>query len=144
MPSGDRHEKVGRTTVLVVGRVVRRRMHRFFVAITGHRWEGPLRLAVLYGLRRSEPLGQLPWQDGCSASATLAGMLLPAVAVAICSSTYGVTPAPVTPSVAAESSALRTAASTTASSSAAASGIGTVSNTPVAGRDRLANVAANL
>ncbi len=35
-------------------------MHQFFAAITGHRWEGPLRLAVLYGLRRSELLG-LRW-----------------------------------------------------------------------------------
>jgi integrase len=35
-------------------------MHRFLTAITGHRWEAPLRLAVLYGLRRSELLG-LHW-----------------------------------------------------------------------------------
>ena len=31
-------------------------LHRFLVAISGHRWEAPLRLAVLYGLRRSELL----------------------------------------------------------------------------------------
>ncbi len=31
-------------------------LHRFLVAIAGHRWEAPLRLAVLYGLRRSELL----------------------------------------------------------------------------------------
>jgi integrase len=35
-------------------------MHRFLTAISGHRWEAPLRLAVLYGLRRSELLG-LRW-----------------------------------------------------------------------------------
>jgi integrase len=35
-------------------------MHRFLTAISGHRWEAPLRLAVLYGLRRSELLG-LHW-----------------------------------------------------------------------------------
>ena len=35
-------------------------MHRFLTAIHGHRWEAPLRLAVLYGLRRSELLG-LHW-----------------------------------------------------------------------------------
>jgi integrase len=33
---------------------------RFLTAIAGHRWEAPLRLAVLYGLRRSELLG-LRW-----------------------------------------------------------------------------------
>jgi integrase len=31
-------------------------LHQFLVAIAGHRWEAPLRLAVLYGLRRSELL----------------------------------------------------------------------------------------
>jgi integrase len=31
-------------------------LHHFLVAIDGHRWEAPLRLAVLYGLRRSELL----------------------------------------------------------------------------------------
>ena len=31
-------------------------LHRFLIAISGHRWEAPLRLAVLYGLRRSELL----------------------------------------------------------------------------------------
>jgi len=35
-------------------------IQRFFETIRGHRWEGPLRLAVLYGLRRSELLG-LRW-----------------------------------------------------------------------------------
>src|SRR5690606_34586104 len=35
-------------------------VQRFLEAIEGHRWEGPLRLAVLYGLRRSELLG-LHW-----------------------------------------------------------------------------------
>ena len=30
---------------------------KFLAAIEGHRWEGPLRLAVMYGLRRSELLG---------------------------------------------------------------------------------------
>lgn len=35
-------------------------IQRFLEAIGGHRWEGPLRLAVLYGLRRSELLG-LRW-----------------------------------------------------------------------------------
>lgn len=35
-------------------------VHRFLEAIGGHRWEGPLRLSVLYGLRRSELLG-LGW-----------------------------------------------------------------------------------
>ena len=33
---------------------------KFLTAIEGHRWEGPLRLAVMYGLRRSELLG-LSW-----------------------------------------------------------------------------------
>ncbi|MEX0797582.1 MAG: site-specific integrase [Acidimicrobiia bacterium] len=36
-------------------------IQRFLEAIGGHRWEGPLRLAVLYGLRRSELLG-LRWK----------------------------------------------------------------------------------
>lgn len=36
-------------------------IQRFLEAIEGHRWEGPLRLAVLYGLRRSELLG-LRWK----------------------------------------------------------------------------------
>src|SRR5262249_17419159 len=31
-------------------------MQRFLAAIAGHRWETPLRLALLYGLRRSELL----------------------------------------------------------------------------------------
>ena len=35
-------------------------MRQFFAAIIGHRWEGPLRLAMLYGLRHSELLG-LRW-----------------------------------------------------------------------------------
>ena len=35
-------------------------IQRFLESIEGHRWEGPLRLAVLYGLRRSELLG-LRW-----------------------------------------------------------------------------------
>jgi integrase len=35
-------------------------LQRFLAAIAGHRWEAPLRLAVLYGLRRSEMLG-LRW-----------------------------------------------------------------------------------
>jgi integrase len=35
-------------------------MQRFLGAIAGHRWEAPLRLAVLYGLRRSELLA-LRW-----------------------------------------------------------------------------------
>jgi integrase len=35
-------------------------LHRFLEAISGHRWEAPLRLAALYGLRRSELLG-LRW-----------------------------------------------------------------------------------
>jgi integrase len=35
-------------------------VQRFLAAIGGHRWEAPLRLAVLYGLRRSELLG-LRW-----------------------------------------------------------------------------------
>ena len=35
-------------------------IRRFLESIRGHRWEGPLRLAVLYGLRRSELLG-LRW-----------------------------------------------------------------------------------
>jgi integrase len=35
-------------------------LQRFLVGIAGHRWEAPLRLAVLYGLRRSELLG-LRW-----------------------------------------------------------------------------------
>ncbi|MGB8860458.1 MAG: site-specific integrase [Ilumatobacteraceae bacterium] len=33
---------------------------KFLAAIEGHRWDGPLRLAVMYGLRRSELLG-LGW-----------------------------------------------------------------------------------
>ena len=36
-------------------------VQRFLKAIEEHRWEGPLRLAVLYGLRRSELLG-LRWK----------------------------------------------------------------------------------
>jgi integrase len=35
-------------------------LHRFLAAIDGHRWEAPFRLAVLYGLRRSEVLA-LRW-----------------------------------------------------------------------------------
>jgi len=35
-------------------------IQRFLEVIKGHRWEGPLRLTVLYGLRRSELLG-LRW-----------------------------------------------------------------------------------
>lgn len=35
-------------------------IQHFLVAIRGHRWEGPFRLEVLYGLRRSELLG-LRW-----------------------------------------------------------------------------------
>ena len=35
-------------------------LRRFLDAISGHRWEAPLRLAALYGLRRSELLG-LRW-----------------------------------------------------------------------------------
>lgn len=35
-------------------------LQRFLHAIADHRWASPLRLAVLYGLRRSELLG-LPW-----------------------------------------------------------------------------------
>lgn len=35
-------------------------IQRFLETIRGHRWEGPLRLAVFYGLRRSELLG-LRW-----------------------------------------------------------------------------------
>ena len=35
-------------------------LQRFLNAIADHRWAAPLRLAVLYGLRRSELLG-LPW-----------------------------------------------------------------------------------
>ena len=33
---------------------------KFLAAVEGHRWDGPLRLAVMYGLRRSELLG-LGW-----------------------------------------------------------------------------------
>jgi integrase len=35
-------------------------VQQFLAAIAGHRWDAPLRLAVLYGLRRSELLG-LHW-----------------------------------------------------------------------------------
>ncbi len=35
---------------------------KFLAAIEGHRWEGPFRLAVMYGLRRSELLG-LGWSS---------------------------------------------------------------------------------
>lgn len=35
-------------------------VQRFLAAIAGHRWAGPIRLTVLYGLRRSELLG-LSW-----------------------------------------------------------------------------------
>jgi integrase len=37
-------------------------IRRFLTAIQGHRWEGPIRLATLYGLRRSELLA-LKWDD---------------------------------------------------------------------------------
>lgn len=37
-------------------------IRRFLTAIEGHRWEGPIRLATLYGLRRSELLA-LKWDD---------------------------------------------------------------------------------
>ena len=36
-------------------------IQRFLEAISGHRWQAPLRLSVLYGLRRSELLG-LRWK----------------------------------------------------------------------------------
>jgi integrase len=37
-------------------------IRRFLTAIESHRWEGPIRLATLYGLRRSELLA-LKWDD---------------------------------------------------------------------------------
>lgn len=37
-------------------------VRRFLDVIAGHRWQAPLRLTVLYGLRRSELLG-LKWDD---------------------------------------------------------------------------------
>src|SRR5690606_38535580 len=45
-------------------------VQRFLEAIEGHRWEGPLRLAVLYGLRRSELLG-LHWSAVDTTRATV-------------------------------------------------------------------------
>ncbi len=37
-------------------------IRQFLTAIQGHRWEGPIRLSTLYGLRRSELLA-LKWDD---------------------------------------------------------------------------------